>query len=78
MSNGALTIYTIYARGTDGDNRFAIRAWYAKAGTVDPVPAEEVGRFDDLEMMRNALTREGKVRLGRNDTDPFNIIESWV
>lgn len=72
-----LEIWTVYDKGTDGDDtNYIARLWTVDGSGAHPTG--DVMQAVDLEYIRGMFRIMGLVQVERREGDAFNIVESWL
>lgn len=70
-----MTIWTIYAPGTDGFAGYTARMWLITPSGA--MPTEQLMRTLDVARLRDIFTQRGLSVWARHPTDESGIVESW-
>lgn len=71
-----LGMWVIYAPGTDGNRQYTARWWWADPEGAKPTDITQTSY--DLETLRESYTEAGFFCIPRSETDPFNVVETWL
>lgn len=70
--------WTVYDRGTDGVDAYAVRGWRIGGGRTEPEEMSEVNYVVDLEALREQFRQMGMICMARDPADAFNVLETWL
>jgi hypothetical protein len=73
---GRVSIWNVYDRPRDYPTGFVAKMF--ELGRAGPQPTPYALRSEELEPIREKLSRAGLVYLPRDDADEPQIIESWI
>lgn len=76
MTDGALTIWTIYVKPSDHPEGFIARRFEVGEGGRTLATRDTLtGKLDDIRM---ALEKAGLMKIKRDEGDEPQIVESWL